>query len=137
MLVCVQVMSDFKDTLGPLNQLTESAKASLGEFTTTHSHSLTCSPTHSPTHSLPLSCLIDTPGREAKFETSVDTFKAHSSQMARTAANLAKSGGITDKKVADDLITSSSKVMMVVLVNIVLHLLTSFVAHYCLSSQVY
>ena len=116
-------MSDFKDTLGPLNQLTESAKASMGEppppFPSLHPFFFSSSTLSSPSLSLVLSLTFsyrsslsaDTPRREEKFEASVDVFKAHSTQMARTAANLAKSGGITDKKVADDLITSSSKVL--------------------------
>ena len=37
-------------------------------------------------------------------------FQKHSKSMADTAAALAKSGGITDRKLADDLIRTAGKV---------------------------
>ena len=51
-----------------------------------------------------------TPGREETFAKRVSAFNAHANQMATTAADLARSGGVMDKQVADELISTSGKV---------------------------
>ena len=39
-------------------------------------------------------------------------FQKHSKSMADTASALAKSGGVTDRKTADDLIRTAGKVLL-------------------------
>ena len=52
----------------------------------------------------------DVPNREETFVKRAADFQAHSKSMANTAAALAKSGAVTDRKLADDLIFTATKV---------------------------
>ena len=54
-----------------------------------------------------------TPGREETFAERVTAFNAHANKMSATAADLARSGGVMDKQVADDLISTAGKVSYV------------------------
>ncbi len=56
----------------------------------------------------------DTANREENYQKKSADFEAHSKKMAATAAALAKSGVITDRKLADALISTSRKVRGVV-----------------------
>lgn len=76
-----EIVNVFKDPLGPLNQLSEAAKAS-----------------------------IDTPNRKEIFDKRVSTFEVHSKKMGDAAIDLAKAGGVMDKKTVDDIIRTSEKV---------------------------
>ena len=62
-----------------------------------------------PPLSPPLS-ISDVPDREEVFVKKAAAFQKHSKSMADTAAALAKSGAVTDKKMADDLIRTAAKV---------------------------
>ena len=53
---------------------------------------------------------VGTPGRDEKFATRVSEFQAHSDKLADTAHDFAKSGGVMDKKTANDIINTSGKV---------------------------
>ena len=53
---------------------------------------------------------LDTANREANYAKKVTEFEQHSKKMADTASALAKTGGVTDRKVANDLISTSGKV---------------------------
>ncbi len=52
----------------------------------------------------------DTANREENYQKKSADFEAHSKKMAATAAALAKSGVVTDRKLADALISTSRKV---------------------------
>ena len=55
-------------------------------------------------------CTLGTANREENYQQKSEEFEKHSKKMAATAAALAKSGVITDRKLADDLISTSAKV---------------------------
>ncbi|XP_003382439.1 PREDICTED: vinculin-like [Amphimedon queenslandica] len=74
------IVTEFKDPLRPLQNLTEAAQAAVG-----------------------------TPGRDEKFATRVSEFDKASIRMAETAHDFAKSGGVMDKKTANDIISTSGK----------------------------
>ena len=54
---------------------------------------------------------VGTPGRDEKFAARVSEFQAHSDKLADTAYDFAKSGGVMDKKTANDIINTSGKVI--------------------------
>ncbi len=74
-------------------------------YTHLHCNHSPCSDTPPPT---------DTANREENYQKKSADFEAHSKKMAATAAALAKSGVITDRKLADALISTSRKVRGVV-----------------------
>jgi len=53
---------------------------------------------------------LDTPNREEVFVKRAADFKQHAGKMSDTATALAKSGIVTDRKLADDLISTAGKV---------------------------
>ena len=53
---------------------------------------------------------VGTPGRDEKFATRVTEFEDASVRLAETAHDFAKSGGVMDKKTANDIISTSGKV---------------------------
>ena len=55
-------------------------------------------------------CSTGTANREENYEQKATEFEKHSKKMAATAAALAKSGVVKDRKLADDLISTSGKV---------------------------
>ena len=59
---------------------------------------------------LSLSAPQGTANREENYEQKATEFEKHSKKMAATAAALAKSGVVKDRKLADDLISTSGKV---------------------------
>lgn len=61
-------------------------------------------------HPSPSLSTLDVPDREEVFVKKAAAFQKHSKSMADTAAALAKSGAVTDKKMADDLIRTAAKV---------------------------
>ncbi len=54
--------------------------------------------------------LAETANREENYQKKSEQFETHSKKMAATAAALAKSGVVTDRKLANDLISTSAKV---------------------------
>jgi len=48
--------------------------------------------------------------RQADYETKASEFEAHAKKMVDTASSLAKSGIITDRKLANDILSTSKKV---------------------------
>nr|WEL12746.1 vinculin [Halisarca dujardinii] len=76
-----QIVQTFKDPLGPLNALTEAATAP-----------------------------ADAPNREENYKQKKSDFREHAFDMADTATALAKSGLVTDKAHADELVRTSKKV---------------------------
>jgi vinculin len=79
-----KVVEDFKDPFGPLKAMTEAAYAP-----------------------------PDVADREEVFVKKAAAFQKHSKSMADTAASLAKSGAVTDKRMADELIRTAAKVKKV------------------------
>lgn len=61
-------------------------------------------------HSALLYSCADVPNREEVFVKRAAEFQKHSKSMADTATALAKSGAVTDRKQADDLIRTAAKV---------------------------
>ena len=61
----------------------------------------------------PLAPPPDTPARDETYGKRVSDFQQHAKKMADTAAALAKSGVVTDRVLADDLIRTSGKVGVV------------------------
>jgi len=57
-----------------------------------------------------LTSTVDTPNREEVFVKRAADFKQHAGKMSDTATALAKSGIVTDRKLADDLISTAGKV---------------------------
>ena len=53
-----------------------------------------------------------TANREENYAKKAADFEHHSKRMADTASALAKTGGVTDRKLANDLISTSGKVSM-------------------------
>ena len=51
-----------------------------------------------------------TANREENYAKKAADFEHHSKKMADTATTLAKTGGVTDRKLANDLISTSGKV---------------------------
>ena len=58
----------------------------------------------------PIATSTDAPNREENYAKKASEFEHHSKRMADTAATLAKTGGVTDRKMANDLISTSGKV---------------------------
>lgn len=54
--------------------------------------------------------LPDTANRAENYAAKSEVFQAHARKMAETASSLARSGVVTDRKLADDLISTSKKV---------------------------
>ena len=54
--------------------------------------------------------MLDTPGRDERFAITASEFQAHSNKLADTAHDFTKSGGVMDKKTANDIISTSGKV---------------------------
>ena len=54
--------------------------------------------------------LSDTPNRKEIFDKRVSTFEVHSKKIGDAAIDLAKAGGVMDKKTVDDIIRTSEKV---------------------------
>ena len=52
----------------------------------------------------------DTPARAEKYAKQAENFKVHSKKMADTASALARSGVVTDKHLADQLLRTAKKV---------------------------
>lgn len=75
------VAKDFKEPFGPLNALSEAALAPLG-----------------------------TAARQETYDKRVKNFEHHANKMAETATALAKSGGVTDRELADKLISTAGKI---------------------------
>jgi len=61
---------------------------------------------------------IDAPNRAENYQKRSTEFEKHSKNMAGTAAALAKSGMITDRKLADALISTSGKVNKAILMHL-------------------
>ena len=98
-----KVAENFKDPLGPLNALTEAALAPIGVCV--------CVPyLHYQVHCTICTLFPDTANREETYGKRAVDFQQHSKKMADTASALAKTGGITDRKLADDLIATAGKV---------------------------
>ena len=57
---------------------------------------------------------LDAANRDANYAKKVTEFEQHSKKMADTASALAKTGGVTDRKVANDLISTSGKVRNII-----------------------
>ena len=53
---------------------------------------------------------VGTANREENYAKKAADFEHHSKRMADTASALAKTGGVTDRKLANDLISTSGKV---------------------------
>ena len=54
--------------------------------------------------------MLGTPGRDERFAITANEFQAHSNKLADTAHDFTKSGGVMDKKIANDIINTSGKV---------------------------
>jgi vinculin len=76
-----QIVHTFKDPLGPLHALTEASTAP-----------------------------VDAPNREENYKMKKADFREHAFDMADTAVALAKSGLVTDKAHADELVRTAKKV---------------------------
>ena len=136
MAITRKVAENFKDPTGPLNALTQAALAPLGRdvkmfYSQTHLahckyllecmhvcllefcvHVCLCLPLF-PLFlffSTSLTSTLDTPNREEVFVKRAADFKQHAGKMSDTATALAKSGIVTDRKLADDLISTAGKV---------------------------
>ena len=48
--------------------------------------------------------------RESEYDAKAADFETHSKKMVETASSLAKSGIVTDRKLADDILSTSKKV---------------------------
>ena len=60
------------------------------------------------------SSCVDTANRAENYAKKASEFEHHSKRMADTAATLAKTGGVTDRKLANDLISTSGKVTCII-----------------------
>lgn len=56
----------------------------------------------------------DTPARAEKYAKQAENFQVHSKKMADTASALAKSGVVTDKHTAEQLLRTAKKVRVTV-----------------------
>ena len=94
-----KVAEDFKDPMGPLSALSEAALAPIGRCGFI---SKRCGFYNGSN--------IGTANREENYTQKVTDFQAHSKKMAETATALAKSGVVTDRQLAEDLIKTAKKV---------------------------
>ena len=54
--------------------------------------------------------MLGAPGRDERFAITASEFQGHSNKLADTAHDFTKSGGVIDKKTANDIINTSGKV---------------------------